>query len=83
MINYVFPEEDPRGNVMLALSCAYYNLPFDIDDVLEKAEENKINLDEVSGIGFLGENSSVELKFIKTGKNWFDLGCRYYVKRIG
>lgn len=80
LVNYTFPEEDPRGNVMFALCSVHDNIPFDMNELTKKAKQNGINFAEISGIGYLGDNYNVKIIFVKKNESWFDLGCKFFVK---
>ena len=80
LINYAFPDEDPRGNVMLALTCVKDNIQFDIEYVLSEAEKQKIDVSQIFGICFSGTNFNVKTKFIFKGENWADSNCNLFLK---
>ena len=82
LIKFAYPDEDPRGNVMLALTCVKDNIPFDIENVLSEAEKQEIDTSQISGICYTGTNYNVEIKFIINGENWADSNCNLFLKIV-
>jgi hypothetical protein len=73
-------DNDIRGLVMTAIYFVKFGYETNIEEVHKKYYSN--NKEIFNGIGFRGDNSSVELVFVKQGESWFDLGCKYYTKQV-
>ena len=82
LIKYAYPDEDPRGNVMLALTCVKDNIPFDMENVLSEAEKQGIDTSQIFGICYTGTDYNVEIKFIFNGENWADSNCNLFLKTV-
>ncbi|MCD0471965.1 hypothetical protein [Flavobacterium sp. JAS] len=80
LLKYLEPNEDIRGQVLTAIYFLKYDYRTDIQFVFEKYYAN--HKDEITGIGFKGENSKVEIVFVKKGESWFDLGCTYFTRYL-
>ncbi|KNB60372.1 DUF1963 domain-containing protein [Chryseobacterium sp. Hurlbut01] len=83
LIRYLEPDDDPRGLVLSAIFFAKENLEVDYDLVFAKAQNEGIRREEITGIGFLGENYNVKIVFVKNTESWFDLGCSFFTKIVG
>lgn len=79
LIKYLNPDEDPRGNVLMAIYIVKNKLHVDIDDVYLKKYGSK---KKTSGIGFKGENTDVEIVFVDKGKSWFEMGCILFMRSV-
>jgi|GEM_PF-733750 len=82
LIRYLEPDDDPRGLVLSAIFFAKENLEIDYDLVFAKAQNEGIRREEITGIGFLGENYDVKIVFVKNTESWFDLGCSFFIKIV-
>lgn len=82
LIRYLEPDDDPRGLVLSAIFFAKENLEVDYDVVFAKAQNEGISREEITGIGFLGENYKVKIVFVKNTESWFDLGCSFFIKIV-
>lgn len=72
LIRYLEPDDDPRGLVLSAIFFAKENLEVDYDLVFAKAQNEGISREDITGIGFLGENYNVKIVFVKNTESWFD-----------
>lgn len=79
LIKYLNPDEDPRGNVLMAIYLVKNKLHVDIDEVYIKKYGSK---KKSRGIGFKGENTNVEIVFVDEGKSWFELGCILFIRSV-
>lgn len=70
--------ENLKSNVLLAAYIVKNKLEPFIDEELDQY----LGEDELAGFGYRGENIEVELIPIKVGENWFDLGCKYFIKDV-
>lgn len=82
IIKFLNPENDPRGNVLSAIYFAKENLEIDYEIVMSEAAKNAVDTAEITGIGFLGENSNVRIIFVKNTESWHELGCNFFIKII-
>lgn len=78
ILKYLEPNEDLRGLVLTAIYFLQFGYRTSVEFIFEKYPS--INKDEITGIGFKGENSKVELVLVKKGESWFDLGCTYFTR---
>lgn len=79
LIKYLNPDEDLRGNVLMAIYLVKNKLHVDIDEVYIKRYGNK---EKICGIGFKGDNTDVEIIFMDEGKSWFELGCILFMRSV-
>lgn len=80
LLKYLNLDDDPRGNILSAIFFAKDKWEVDMDLVLEKAKNEGIDIANISGVGYLGENYNVEIIFVKKDESWFDLGCTSFIK---
>lgn len=74
LIKYLAPkDDDPRGLVLLAIYFVKNRL---------HADESEIDKSSISGIGYRGENSEVELVLVQKGQSWVELGCKLFTKTV-
>lgn len=78
LLKFLEPNDDPRGRVLAAIFYTANNYRIDLIDVFIKKYGN--NYPKNIGIGFINENSHVEIIFIGPEQNWFDLGCKLFLK---
>lgn len=83
IIKFLNPENDPRGNVLSAIYFAKEKLEIDYEIVFSEALKSGIDITQITGIGFLGENSYVKIVFVKHTESWYELGCSFFVKIVG
>ena len=77
-LKFLYPHDDIRSLVMLAIYFVKDDFVADIDEVLQIKYGD--NPPEYLGFGFKGINTNVELVFVTKNESWFDLGCNYYSK---
>lgn len=82
LVNYVLEDEDPRSNVLFAICCVYYDLELEEEDFWRKANEEGYNQNNVLGIGYLGDNYNVKIKFVLKGETWSDYGFNLFTKFV-
>ncbi len=78
LFKYLHPDDDPRGLVLAAIYAVINNLSIDMGDIYNKKYGRKTPT--LYGIGWIGENSKVEIIFIEKGESWYDAGCKVFVK---
>jgi hypothetical protein len=71
-------EEDIRSQVLMAIYLVQNKLELIFDDKLDEF----IGDDDLQGFGYKGEDIEVEMKPIKIGQSWFELGCTYFTKNV-
>ncbi|UQD55607.1 hypothetical protein [Flavobacterium sp. K5-23] len=71
-------EEDIRSQVLMAIFLVKNKLEFLFDDELDEY----MGEDDLQGFGYKGEDIEVEMKPIKIGQSWFELGCTYFTKNV-
>jgi hypothetical protein len=82
IIKFLNPESDPRGNVLSAIYFAKENLEIDYEIVFLEAIKCGIDVSQITGIGFLDENSYVKIVFVKNTESWYELGCNFFIKIV-
>lgn len=78
LIKFLDPDVDPRGQVLSAIFYAKEGYRIDLDEVYKKKFGD--NTPTEVGIGFVNENTAVEIIFIGPDQSWFDLGCKLFMK---
>lgn len=73
ILKYLHPGDDIRGLVMTAIYVVKNGLNVDDSD---------IDHTSISGIGYRGENSKVELVLVQKNESWVDLGCTLFTKKV-
>ena len=66
-------KNDPRGLVLFAIYLVKNGL---------HADDSEIDKSSISGIGYRGENSEVELVLVQKGQSWVELGCKLFTKTV-
>jgi hypothetical protein len=80
LLKYLNSADGIRENVLTAIYFVKNRYVVDFDLVM-----NKYNLtatEKAIGLGFKGENTKVEIVFVKQGESWFDLGCKLFTRLI-
>lgn len=78
-LKFLYQDDDLRGTVLFSIYLVKNNQTVDTDEIYFKKFGSSVP--NSVGICLKGEGSQVELAFVEDGKNWFDLGCRVFVKR--
>lgn len=78
VMKYLAPDDDPRGRVLTAIWAVKNKVRIDLEQAYEKARSEGIN--DVSGIGFRGVNSGVELVIIRKEESWVEAGCVLFIR---
>ena len=76
LLKYLNAEDGIRGIVLTAIYFVKNGYVVDFEFVINKF--NTTSTEKVIGIGFKGENTKVEIVFIKQGESWFDMGCKLF-----
>lgn len=71
-------ESDLKGMVLFAVYLMVNGLVANINEEVD----NYIGSGTLSGYGYKGENSQVEMIPIKKGESWAEKGCTYFVKEV-
>lgn len=71
-------EEDIRSQVLMAIYLVKNKLELIFDDELDEF----IGEADLQGFGYKGEDIEVEMKPIKIGQSWFELGFTYFTKNV-
>jgi hypothetical protein len=79
-LKFLEPNVDLRGLVLCAIYFVKNGYITDIDAVFSKKYGTKIP--DCSGFGFKGNNTNVEIIFVKKEESWFDLGCKMFTKYV-
>ncbi len=80
LLKYLNTEDGIRGNVLTAIYFVKNGYVVDFDLVMNKY--NLATTAKATGIGFKGENTKVEIVFVKKGESWFEIGCKMFKKFI-
>lgn len=74
LLNYLYPEEDPRGILLAAVYNVKHHLGVDLDEIA--AKEFGADFPDGCLVGIKGNGIYGEVVFPqKEGKSWVDLGC--------
>ena len=73
-------DPDRRGHVLQAVYYIIHGYTIDVKDVIKEKFGRKKS--EIVGVCFEGENSKVELVFVKKGESWLELGCNLFLKPL-
>lgn len=77
---FLYPDDDPRAQVLAALYMVKFDFRNFVGDVLQKQFGSKIP--PYVGIGHRGEYSKVEIVFISENESWVDMGCKLFSRPI-
>lgn len=80
-LNYLEPDGDIRGHVLSAIFYVKENYLIDMNFVYQKKINNEEPPIDFKGMGYKGDNIKVLPVFVMKGQSWFELGCKYFVKR--
>ena len=75
LVKFLEPDEDIRGLVMVAVFNVLNKATIKLEDVYKKA-----GMSAERPICFSGEFSRVKISFVDETTNWFDNGCKLYLK---
>lgn len=80
LLKYMEPETDLRGHVLSAIFFVKNDYRVDLELVYKKEFGNIVPKNVC--IGFKGDNTNVEIMFVKQGDNWLDLECKMFIKSV-
>lgn len=76
IFNYLEPNEDPRGKVMVAIYNVKNGKFIDINECALKHFGSKESIPKEYSVCFIGEGFAGRLHFLKPEESWFDLGAK-------
>ena len=79
LIKYLDPENDPLLLVIAAVYFVKNKHNVNSEAAYQKYEELNPGKN-CMGIGYIGDNSAVDLVFTDGSKGWIELGCKFYEK---
>lgn len=83
LLKYLEPgvEKLPE-NVLAAIYFIVHGTQIDMTFVYDKYSSEGKNPKDISGLGYKNDGSDVQLIIVRKGENWYDLGCKYFVKDV-
>lgn len=76
---------DPDGDLLLQVVTAIYFVKnkYNVDPEAAYQKYQELNPEKnCTGIGYIGDNSAVEIIFLDGSKSWLELGCKFYERTV-
>ncbi|RYZ87672.1 MAG: hypothetical protein EOP04_11175 [Proteobacteria bacterium] len=80
LINYLEPNDDPRGRTLFALYCVNFGKQLPWDEIAKKHFGGKRKIPKEYIVCFFGTGIDGEVRFLKDGESWVELGARSATK---
>lgn len=80
--NFLEPDGDIRGHVLSSIFYVKEGYEIDMSLVFQKKFGSGTPPEDFTGIGYKGEGIEASIVFVMKNQSWYDLECKYFIKKI-